>query len=1007
MRTACAAWLGLLLALHVGVCAAASPGFTPLNPARLLDTRAGRNTIDGQFQGGGAVPAKSSISVTVVGRGGVPASDVRAVVINVTATGPSASGFATVWPTGQTRPLASNLNFTPGQTIANLVIAQVGSGGNVSFYNATGSTDFVADVVGYFTTSATLSAQSPVRLVDSRGGGNTVDGTNVGTGPLGAHGVLSFTVAGRGGIPTNGVGAVVMNLTAVTPTSPGYLTAWPSGTPLPPTSSVNFVPGQIVPNLVIAQVNNNGQVAVFNSAGSTNVVVDAMGWFPMEAELMPVIPARLLDTRAGGKTVDGQFSGMGAVGPASSIDLTVAGRGGVPSSGTGAVVVNVTAINPTHPGFVTVWPTGQTRPVASNLNLTPGQTVANLVIAQVGSGGKISLFNSAGSTGFVADVVGWLPTPAAASDLPATTEDAARFIAQATFGTTDADINLVRSIGYTTWLNWQLDPTVTPPTRELDYLDWVTNTLHERTDTGTTLLEAWFLGALGGPDPGNLGLVHRDQLRQRVAFALSEIFVVSKRNPLIADFANGAAYYYDILINDAFANYRALLEDVTLSPAMGVYLNMIGNQRADSTQNIHPDENYAREVNQLFSLGLVMLNSDGSQQLSGGLPIPTYTQDTVKAFAHVFTGWNWADCDTSYGNYPNCGPDWTTGANWQEPMAAFAAYHDDGTHGTDDLSSKQLLQYPGAANGGVLVDGGTPASDLKFALDNIFNHPNVGPFFCQELIQRLVTSNPSPAYLQRVVTVFNDNGSGVRGDLSAVVRAILLDPEARAPLSAQSDSFGKLREPLLRLTHVWRAMGARHTCGTNWTVLNGDGSTTTYHYANQPFRYAGWNSGYGTDYYLGQTPLYSNSVFNFFRPAFKPPGEMTTRGLFGPEFQITTDYGIVQISNDAFVRTNDLDSSDTCDTTGQDFGDVTIDHSQDLALAGSANGGPSDPADRLVDAYNTRFMSGQMSSYMRGLMLTYLNQIDSTWGYQEDWRLERIRRALYLILSSPEYAIQK
>ncbi len=584
--------------------------------------------------------------------------------------------------------------------------------------------------------------------------------------------------------------------------------------------------------------------------------------------------------------------------------------------------------------------------------------------------------------------------------------DAARFLAQATFGTTDADIAHLHSIGYAAWLAEQFDATRTPPTLELDYFNWVTNTLHEPA-TGDTLAEAWFLGALGGPDPRNPVVIRKDQLRQRVAFALSEIFVVSRKNPLIDDFPNGSAYFYDILVNDAFANYRKLLEDVTLSPAMGVYLNMIGNQRADSTQNIHPDENFAREANQLFSVGLVMLNADGSAQLANGQPIPTYTQNTVKAFAHVFTGWNWSDCDASDDQFQYCSPDWDTGANWIQPMIAFDAYHDNGTHGADDLSNKQLLKYPNAANGGVLADGGTPASDLKFALDNIFNHPNVGPFFGRQLIQRLVTSNPSPAYVQRVAAVFNDDGAGVRGNLQAVVRAILLDPEARAALPAQSDSFGKLREPLLRLTHVWRAMGARHTCGNDSTRTNDDGSTTTFHYAQQPYRYAGYNSAWGTDYYIGQTPLNANSVFNFFRPAFVPPGEMTQRHLFGPEFQITTDSGIVQVSNDAYVRAMYLDIADTCDSD-DDYGDVRINHAQDIALAGSAQGGPSDPADRLVDAYNLRFMSGQMSSYMRQILLDYLNPIDSSWADAgEDWRIERVNRALYLVLTSPEYAIQK
>jgi uncharacterized protein (DUF1800 family) len=582
--------------------------------------------------------------------------------------------------------------------------------------------------------------------------------------------------------------------------------------------------------------------------------------------------------------------------------------------------------------------------------------------------------------------------------------EAGRFLNQATFGSTDADIDRLRKLGYIGWLN---DQFAAPPTRRMDYRNWVENTLHEEFTTDD-MLEAWWLGALGGPDPADASLIHRDQLRQRVAFALSEIFVVSTKATLIDQFPNGQAYYYDVLVNDAFANYRQLLEAVTLSPAMGVYLNMLSNQRADSTKNIHPDENYAREVNQLFSVGLVLLNQDGTPQLVNGQPVPTYAQDTIKAFAHVFTGWNWSDCvPANHSDFSDCDVNWNTGANMQQPMAAFAAYHDNGTRAPDDLSNKQLLSYSGAANGGLLVDGGTPQSDLKFALDNIFSHPNVGPFIGRQLIQRLVTSNPSPAYVQRVAAAFNDNGSGVRGDLKAVISAILLDDEARNGPRKFPDTFGKLREPLLRLSHIWRAMGAQHYCGHD-TVRQSGNSSYTQHYANRPYRYAGWYSAWGTNYLFNQQPLYANSVFNFFRPGFIPPGEMTTKQLYGPEFQITTDSQIAEVTNDVLPRAMWLDIHDTC-AADDDYGDVAIDHSRDLALAGSGQGGPSDPADRLVDAYNVRFMGGQMSAYMRTTLINYLNRIDHWWDDNgtQDWRIARIQRALYLIFTSPEYAIQK
>lgn len=576
---------------------------------------------------------------------------------------------------------------------------------------------------------------------------------------------------------------------------------------------------------------------------------------------------------------------------------------------------------------------------------------------------------------------------------PGNDADAARFLAQATFGPTDADIADLRAIGYTAWLNEQF---AAPPTHTLDYMTWVQGTLHEQVGQDTRR-EAWFLGALGGPDPANNAIVHSDQLRQRMAFALSEILVVSEQNATLAAFPKALGYYQDLLVDGAFGNYRVLLEKVTLSPAMGVYLNMLGNQRANSAQNIHPDENYAREVNQLFSVGLVMLDTDGIPLLDGNnQPIPTYSQDTVSAFAHVFTGWNWFNC----GNFTDCGPDYIGSTNFLQPMAAFPAFHDNGV-GADALHNKQLLFYGTAQNLGVLTDGGSPASDLAFALDNIYNHPNVGPFISKQLIQRLVTSNPSPAYVERVAGVFDANRASAN-QLREVARAILLDPEARYGQWSKPDSYGKLREPLLALTHFWRAMDARHMCGTD----------AGRHFANQPYRYAGYSTGWGTaDSQYGngvaQAPLRSPSVFNFFKPSYLPPGEMTTQHQLGPEFQLQTESVIANTTNSYRGISFGYDTSDACDP-GDDIGEVKVNHSRDLALAGNGSGGVADPATRLVDAYNTRFMSGQMSPFMRQALLAYLNPIDSSWtDGVPDWRLWRIRTALYLITTSPEYMIQK
>ncbi|WP_347261606.1 reprolysin-like metallopeptidase [Rudaea sp.] len=370
--------------------------FTPLVPARVLDTRAGASTADGLFAGGGGLGTASQLDLTLAGRGGVPAIRAGAVVLNVTAVSPSAAGFLVAWPAGSARPTASNINFVPGQTIPNLVVAKLSGDGKVSLYNYAGTTDVVADVAGWFPAASTFTALNPARVLDTRSGP-----------PVPAATAIDFVVAGAGGVPATGAGAVVFNLTATQPTASGYVTAWPSGTALGNASNLNFSPGQTVANLAIVKIGSNGKVSLFNSNGNTHLIADVAGWFPTSSELTALAPARVLDTRPGMTTSDGQFAGGGGIGGGAELDLTVTGRGGVPASGVGAVVLNVTAVTPSSPGFLTVWPAGSARPTASNLNFTAGAVVQNLVIAKVGTGGQVAIFNSAGSTQVVADVVGW------------------------------------------------------------------------------------------------------------------------------------------------------------------------------------------------------------------------------------------------------------------------------------------------------------------------------------------------------------------------------------------------------------------------------------------------------------------------------------------------------------------------------------------------------------------------------------------------------------------------
>ncbi|RYE75239.1 MAG: DUF1800 family protein, partial [Oxalobacteraceae bacterium] len=462
--------------------------------------------------------------------------------------------------------------------------------------------------------------------------------------------------------------------------------------------------------------------------------------------------------------------------------------------------------------------------------------------------------------------------------------------------------------------------------------------------------------ALGGQDPFRASVVHRDQLRQRVAFALSEIMVVSDTNPSLNANPDALASYYDVLARNAFGNYRQLLEEVTLHPAMGVFLSAQGNRKPDTALNIRPDENFARESMQLFSVGLVQLNPDGSAQVNAaGLKIPTYDQFTVKGFAHVYTGWNLAGCNED--DFEGCWFYDHDAPAWRLPMAAYDSQH-------DSSSSKQLLKYPGVVlPNGVLAAGGTARSDLKAALDNVFRHPNVGPFIGKQLIQRLVTSNPSPGYVQRVAAAFNNNGAGVRGDLKAVVRTILLDPEARQ-LGPQAETFGKVREPLLRLTHSWRAL---------------DGRTAT-----------GRMSEYHPGSYLSQAPLSAPSVFNFFSPAYRPTGELTTLGMAAPELQLAND-NVIPSTQNAFG-----DEIFYYYQGNPDVGpnDISVNLARDMPLAAT----PS----TLIDRYNLLFMSGQMSASMRQLLLARLNALPNGNNGRD-----RVQEALYFITNSPEYIVQK
>jgi len=377
---------------------------------------------------------------------------------------------------------------------------------------------------------------------------------------------------------------------------------------------------------------------------------------------------------------------------------------------------------------------------------------------------------------------------------------ASRFLIQATFGPSPSDVAAVQSMGYANWINNQL---ALPASHHLALLYTKRNPDPTQPYPGNTIFNDWWQLAITAPD----------QLRQRMAFALSEIMVVSDQGTL-QDNGVALASYYDTLLDNAFGNFRNLLEAVSLTPAMGLYLNMQGNDKGSLINGTHANENYAREIMQLFSIGLNRVWPDGSLVMdSTGNLVPTYDQNVIMGLAATFTGWNYYQANQANGRLPT---NFSPPANYVNPMVLVPTHH--------DLNTKLLLDnvvLP-AAQGSQADSSNTNFDayclrDLELALDNIFNNQNVGPFICRELIQRFVTSHPSQGYLYRVVQAFNDNGVGVRGDLQAVIQAVLLDPEARSSASLGNPTFGKQREPLLRVTAAARAFPSPSPLGGTYS----------------------------------------------------------------------------------------------------------------------------------------------------------------------------------------------
>ena len=551
-----------------------------------------------------------------------------------------------------------------------------------------------------------------------------------------------------------------------------------------------------------------------------------------------------------------------------------------------------------------------------------------------------------------------------------TPAEASRFLAQASYGSNPKDIKALTGRTANEWIEAQF---LRPPFSLLNAMRYWRQRRGPEGNKDVTELQdahnAWWVST-----------IQQDQLRQRVAFALSQIFVVSSAG-VVGEYPKGLVSYYDTLVRGAFGNFRQLLQDVTLHPMMGMYLTYIGNrkERFDSTGKITqaPDENYAREVMQLFTIGLEQLNLDGTAKKdAGGNPIPTYSNDDVIGLARVFTGLSWNggqlthECFVRAGN---CAAN--TNARETRPMVAYDQYH--------STLEKRFL-------GTTIAEGQSrTTADLKVALDTLFNHPNVGPFIGRQLIQRLVTSNPSPAYVRRVASAFNNNGQGVRGDMKAVIRAVLLDEEARGAHARKQPDFGRIREPVLRFTHLMRAFEASSRSGY-WTI----GPT------NAPSE-------------LNQTAMRAPSVFNFYRPGYTPAGTpIASANRVAPEMQILNESSVAGYADylNRFVGGTSIYIVGLGKMIPHPEGEpATNGMAREVRFNLQPLIAKAKDVDQLLDEIDVLLLNGQMQSQTRDIIHRAVSEVvpkPPKYDMRQMYR-ERVSLALYLALLSPDYLVLK
>lgn len=877
--------LGLLAFLGAAPLQAAGSAFYTVSPCRIVDTRGPAGPLGGPALGSGQVRA-----LAVAGRCGV-SSSAEAVAVNITVVLPAGGGHLTVGPTGAPAPSTSTINFRAGQVRANNAVLPLGAAGGLTvFSGVAGEAHFILDVAGYFA-DPVLEATVAARPAFNPPPGSYLgeQAVEIATSTPGAQ--IRYTTDGSA--PTRTHGTLYGGPVLLTGDTDLRAMAWKDGLADSGVTQGAYAITRQETLFLATLIPQSGAVTLGTGRASLLLAAD---------EQTAVL-------RASWSNLSAALTGSHIHAPDGQIlfDVDTA-----PVGPDGSQVWTISAVGSwTRPQILAA--------------LRAGQCYLNLHTASYPNGELKGFFRlGGGSSTFTPP-----PPPPPLPSGPPSAADAARFLVQASFGPTPEAIAAVQAQGYAAWIESQLQqPLVSHlayadalPRGEDDLYSW-----HAR--------ESIWKQAIQGPD----------QLRQRIALALSEIFVVSDRD----DDLNGVEAtpaYMDLLARNAFGNVRQLLEEVTLSPAMGAYLDMLGNDREDLETGRKPNENYAREILQLFSIGLYRLHPDGSLQLDvQGLPIPTYGQETVEGFAQVFTGWTFAGQDRSrewrfYWPEPD----------WRRPMEVWPEHHSPGT--------KRLL------DGVTLPAGQGPDADLSAALNAVFLHPNVGPFLCRQLIQRLVTSNPSPGYVYRCAQAFADNGQGVRGDMRAVVRAILLDWEARSPDVLGQPGYGKVREPMLRFVALLRALRAQPP-------------------ADGRFRYY-WQSS--AEWGLNQSPLQAPTVFNFFDPGYAQPGPIADAGLVSPELQIINETSVFGTAN--FLHGVLFSGYADGETR------ITLDYSYFTGAGGDA---------ALLDRVDLVFYAGRMAAETRTIFAEALADPD----FPTD-PLERAKTLVWLVSLSPEFAVQR